>query len=121
MDSRESASDLRAWAKGAYSSEAAIELLLRSFGGRFAGKGQPWVHDDEDGAWVDFNAILASLGSGIPVDLSEAISSLDAQTSRSCSQPSPTPRGPMSTPSTFPPRARTAPASSIPPAPGSTS
>lgn len=34
---------LRAWARGSYGDEAAVELLIRSFGGRFALPGSPWV------------------------------------------------------------------------------
>ena len=32
---------LRRWARGAYAEEAAVELLVRSFGGRFCSTGYP--------------------------------------------------------------------------------
>lgn len=56
--------ELRAWAKGSLPLEAATELLLRAFGGRFAQPGWPWmVHDAEYGnTYIDFDAIPASLG-----------------------------------------------------------
>lgn len=38
------AEDLRRWAKGTYTTEAATELLLRAFNGRFAEPGNPWIH-----------------------------------------------------------------------------
>jgi len=38
------ADDLRAWARGMYTTEAATELLLRAFGGKFAAPGNPWIH-----------------------------------------------------------------------------
>lgn len=34
---------LRRWAKGLYSLEAGVELLIRACDGRFANSGQPWV------------------------------------------------------------------------------
>ena len=34
---------LRSWARGSYAEEAAVELLVRAFGGRFARDGAPWV------------------------------------------------------------------------------
>ena len=39
--------DLRAWAKGDYTLEAATELLIRAFGGVYAELRQPWIHTDE--------------------------------------------------------------------------
>jgi len=53
---------LRAWAKGIYGLEAATELLIRGFGGRFAEPGCPWVHPTNSGHWVDFDAIPALMG-----------------------------------------------------------
>ncbi len=38
------AEDLRRWAKGTYTTEAATELLLRAFNGRFAEPECPWIH-----------------------------------------------------------------------------
>jgi len=53
---------LRAWAKGIYGLEAATELLIRGFGGRFADPGCPWVHPTGSGHWIDFDAIPALMG-----------------------------------------------------------
>lgn len=56
--------DLRAWAKGSYTCEAATELLIRAFGGRFAARGNPWVRQDPDFGnwWIDFESIPAETG-----------------------------------------------------------
>lgn len=56
--------DLRTWAKGSYTMEAATELLLRAFGGRYAAADRPWVRKDEhDGKpWIDFVSIPEHLG-----------------------------------------------------------
>ncbi len=44
--------ELRAWAKGSYPTEAAVEMLLRAFRGRFAA-GEPWiVPTDFDDRWM---------------------------------------------------------------------
>ncbi|WP_423185100.1 hypothetical protein [Arthrobacter sp. NyZ413] len=90
----------RAWAKGSYTIEAATELLLRAFGGRFAAPGNPWVHvDSTDGdhpktAWIDFEAIpehtgplsggerrllaiAASIAEDVPIVLGDVIPGLD--------------------------------------------
>ncbi|VXC44198.1 conserved hypothetical protein [Arthrobacter sp. 9V] len=54
------AEDLRRWAKGTYTTEAATELLLRAFNGRFAEPDRPWIHARSTGkgtvdvAWIDF-------------------------------------------------------------------
>lgn len=59
--------DLRSWAKGSLPLEAATELLLRGFNGRFAEPGQPWVKTEDDRPWVDFGSIpdeIAGLSSG---------------------------------------------------------
>ncbi len=49
---------LRAWAKGMYTTEAAAELLIRGFGGRFAQTAYPWIHQGEGGGyWIDLAAI----------------------------------------------------------------
>lgn len=34
---------LRAWARGSYAEEAAVELLVRAFDGRFCRDGAPWI------------------------------------------------------------------------------
>ena len=56
--------DLRAWAKGMYTLEAATELLIRAFGGVYAEAGQPWIHTDEYSGkpWIDFEAIPEHIG-----------------------------------------------------------
>jgi hypothetical protein len=91
------AEPLRAWAKGCYPLEAAVELLVRAFDGRFASPGCPWIcaTSDEDGWWVDATAITedaigyassgerkllliaASLAGGDPVQLDDVIPGLD--------------------------------------------
>ena len=97
--------DLRAWAKGMYPSEAAVELLIRGMGGRFAHPSNPWIKN-ETGVlgsltpryWADlqeigehlgalssgeraFLMIVASLGSDdVEVNLSDTISRLDRPT-----------------------------------------
>ena len=53
---------LRAWAKGNYGMEAATELLIRGFNGRFADPGCPWIHPTTSGHWIDFDAIPAQIG-----------------------------------------------------------
>ncbi len=42
---------LRRWARGAYAEEAAVELLVRSFGGRFASTGFEWVRACDAPGW----------------------------------------------------------------------
>ncbi|WP_239437881.1 hypothetical protein [Arthrobacter alpinus] len=56
--------ELRAWAKGLHALEAATELLIRSFDGRFAKPGNPWIDKDMDSGnvWVNFEAIPENLG-----------------------------------------------------------
>lgn len=53
---------LRAWAQGIHGLEAATELLIRGFNGRFADPGCPWVHPTACGHWIDFEAIPAQTG-----------------------------------------------------------
>ncbi|QDP95081.1 hypothetical protein FOE78_03380 [Microlunatus elymi] len=55
---------LRAWARGDYGCEAAVELLVRGFGGRFAAAGWPWLRTDESSGswWVNPDAITAEAG-----------------------------------------------------------
>lgn len=95
------ADDLRAWAKGMYTIEAATELLIRAFGGKFAAPGNPWVHTSAEpqgpgqvSAWIDFAAIpdetgvlsggerrflllAASLAENVPVVLGDLVPGLD--------------------------------------------
>lgn len=51
------AMQIRARARGCHPVEAATELLLRAFDGRFAQPGLPWIRHDHHHAWVDFDAI----------------------------------------------------------------
>ncbi|WP_037364403.1 hypothetical protein [Nakamurella lactea] len=79
---------LREWARGSYTDEAATELLIRGFRGRFAELGQPWIKPAGPGtSWIDWDAITpdtvgplsggerrylgitASIGGGLPVNL----------------------------------------------------
>lgn len=95
------ADDLRAWAKGMYTIEAATELLIRGFGGKFAAPGNPWVYTSSEpqgtgqvSAWIDFEAIpeeagvlsggerrflllAASLAEDVPVVLGDLVPGLD--------------------------------------------
>jgi hypothetical protein len=92
-DEREHHGQLRGWARGVPALEAATELLIR---GGWAQPSRPWVHrfDGRAGHWVAFDAIpdhigglsggqrrylriAASLGAGVPVDLDDALSTLD--------------------------------------------
>jgi hypothetical protein len=48
------AAELRKWARGCHSTEAAVELLIRARGGRFVEPGQPWLSTDDRGiTWLD--------------------------------------------------------------------
>lgn len=93
--------DLRAWAKGSYTCEAATELLIRGFRGRFASPGNPWIHTAStspegyrENAWIDFESIqensgplsggerrfldlAASIGGDVPVSLGDVLPGLD--------------------------------------------
>lgn len=88
--------ELRAWAKGSLPLEAATELLVRAFGGRFTEPGWPWMMRDEKygNRWIDFDAIpvhvdglsggerrflliAASLGGDWPLILNDALPGLD--------------------------------------------
>ena len=89
---------LRAWAKGMYTTEAATELLIRAFDGRFAEPGNAWIQPTQTGYWVDFTGIsghigalsggeqrllriAASIGSSdVQVNLSDGITGLDRKT-----------------------------------------
>jgi len=90
---------LRRWAKGLYPLEAGVELLVRSFDGRFANPSQPWVQQGDDLGWWWIDAeqmnddnygalsggetrllrIAASLLDGPPVDLNGSLAGLDRQ------------------------------------------
>ena len=54
---------LREWARGGYATEAAVELLVRSFGGRFASPGEPWIRHRPHGYWLDVDALTNLTGS----------------------------------------------------------
>jgi hypothetical protein len=52
------AAELRTWARGCNSTEAAVELLIRACGGRFVELGQPWLRTDDRGVtWLDAEVI----------------------------------------------------------------
>jgi hypothetical protein len=52
------AAELRNWARGCHSTEAAVELLIRARGGRFLEPGQPWLRTDDRGiTWLDAQVI----------------------------------------------------------------
>lgn len=54
---------LRAWARGTYATEAAVELLIRSFDGRFARPGLPWIaRGPGERVWLDAERLRAGLG-----------------------------------------------------------
>ena len=55
---------LRAWAKGMYTTEAATELLIRAFRGRFVELGNPWIQsfDGGGGYYIDFAEIADNMG-----------------------------------------------------------
>lgn len=55
---------LRRWARGAYAEEAAVELLARSFGGRFCSTGYPWVRccDRPGWFWLDGEPLIHDTG-----------------------------------------------------------
>ena len=54
---------LREWGRGWYATEAAVELLIRCFGGRFATAGQPWVRRGSSGGfWLDGDALAEHTG-----------------------------------------------------------
>ena len=90
---------LRAWAKGLYPLEAAVELLVRVAGGRFAKPGNPWIQPCDQPGWWWLDAsqinednlaalsggerrmlrIAASLAGGEPVNLSRVLPGLDRE------------------------------------------
>jgi hypothetical protein len=56
-DAQEHHTQLRAWANGIYGMEAATELLIRGFDGRFADPSCPWIHPTSSGHSIDFESI----------------------------------------------------------------
>jgi hypothetical protein len=96
------AADLRTWARGSHSTEAAVELLIRARGGRFVEPGQPWLSTDDRGiTWLDAQivrqyahavssgerhilALVEALALGKPLeDVGGLMASLDPLPSRS--------------------------------------
>jgi hypothetical protein len=91
---------LRGWARGLYTTEAATELIIRAFNGRFATSDHPWIRPTSHGHWIDFDAIpehlgalsggeqrllriAASIGSSDPlINLGDEITGLDRSTLR---------------------------------------
>lgn len=55
---------LRRWSRGAYAEEAAVELLVKAFGGRFVSTGYPWVQacDRPGWFWLDGEALMHATG-----------------------------------------------------------
>ncbi|MHA7274797.1 hypothetical protein ACX80Z_15375 [Arthrobacter sp. TMT4-20] len=53
---------LRDLAPGRYSTKVGTELLIRAFGGRFAGRGNPWIVQEDDVTYVDFERIVDHIG-----------------------------------------------------------
>jgi hypothetical protein len=48
------AAELRDWARGCHTTEAAVELLIKARGGSFVESGQPWLRTDDRGiTWLD--------------------------------------------------------------------
>lgn len=87
--------ELREWARGDLTLEAATELLIR---GGFADRGWPWIQYDELARrpWVDFTSIperigaksggeqrflrlIASLGADVPVIVGDEVTGLDRE------------------------------------------
>jgi len=62
MTEHDTHTGLREWARGWYATEAAVELLIRCFSGRFASAGQPWVRHRPTGFWLDSDALRELTG-----------------------------------------------------------
>ena len=52
---------LRQWARGMYTTEAATELLIRARNGTFAAIDRPWIKPADHAHWIDFPAITEHL------------------------------------------------------------
>lgn len=59
------AGQLRAWARGMYTSEAAVELLLRAYGGRFGRPGWDWIVIDDGRLWFDVDRLTDDAMAGL--------------------------------------------------------
>jgi len=60
---QETAAGLRAWAVGSLAMSAAVELIIRCFGGRFALPGSPWIRGEPGGrVCVDVEVLRARSG-----------------------------------------------------------
>lgn len=87
---------LRQWAAGLLPVEAAVEIVLRAFGGRFADPALPWVRLDGDITWLDPDSVrehaavlsggerrllfvVASLLDERPLDVVDIVTGLDRQ------------------------------------------
>ena len=84
---------LQAWAAGSYPAMAAVELLNRAFGGRFATRGHPWIGDDDGRARLEPTALrsgsalsggerrvlrlVAALVDAEPLDIVDVVTGLD--------------------------------------------
>lgn len=55
---------LRAWARGGYAAEAAVELLIRGLDGRLVSRDRPWVRSNPEARWywLDPGAIASEAG-----------------------------------------------------------
>ncbi len=53
---------LRAWARGMYTTEAATELLIRAHHGTFVDPSRPWISNEDNWYWIDFASIPEHLG-----------------------------------------------------------
>ncbi len=63
------AAQLRNWAQGCHSTEAAVELLVRARGGRFVEPGQPWLRTDDRGITRLDAEVIARYADALPVAL----------------------------------------------------
>ena len=60
---QETVAGLREWAAGSLPMSAAAEVLIRSFAGRFALPGRPWIRREPGGrVWVDVGVLRAQAG-----------------------------------------------------------
>lgn len=78
-DSQPIAEGLRKWARGAYPEEAAVELLVQSFGGRLAQMNQPWIRECESPGWFWLDVEkLADHAVGLPLEEQQVIAIIEA-------------------------------------------